>query len=393
MGVTDNVDVGRPQRSEDVVKVLSVVGARPNFVKLAPIDRAIAKREELDHVIVHTGQHYDDAMSAVFFRNLNLPEPHYELGVGVGTHAEQTGTIMQRFEPVCLDCKPDIVLVYGDVNSTVAAALVAAKMGIVVGHIEAGLRSRDWSMPEEINRVVTDRLANLHFVPSRDAEDNLRAEGVTMDNIHFVGNVMIDSLILALPRAIERAFYRRFGLQRREYIVATVHRPSIVDDPNTLRDVLNALVDAARKYPVILPMHPRTRRRLKEFSMATPKGQDFICLKPLGYLDMLSVVEAAGCVLTDSGGLQEETSYLGIPCVTVRPNTERPITITQGTNRLVSPDPDEILASLDVTMRGERPSRPAIEKWDGQAAERIVAILCDGGGGRYTGLLRTAFDT
>ncbi|HWP38051.1 MAG TPA: UDP-N-acetylglucosamine 2-epimerase (non-hydrolyzing), partial [Gemmatimonadales bacterium] len=302
------------------MRVLSVVGARPNFMKIAPLARALAARRGVTHVLVHTGQHYDRNMSDTFFEDLGAPEPDHNLEVGSGSHAAQTAAIMQRFEPVLLAERPDVVLVYGDVNSTVAAALVAAKLGVRIGHVEAGLRSRDWSMPEEINRVVTDRLSDLLFTPSPDADANLVAEGVPRERIHFVGNIMIDSLVALLPRARAADTPRRFGLSPGEFVVVTLHRPSNVDDAATLAGVMQALARVAEERPVLFPVHPRTRGRLEAFSVRSSNNR-LRLMDPLGYVDMLSLVQAAGLVITDSGGLQEETSFLGIPCLTVRPNT------------------------------------------------------------------------
>ncbi|HWP36363.1 MAG TPA: UDP-N-acetylglucosamine 2-epimerase (non-hydrolyzing) [Gemmatimonadales bacterium] len=355
--------------------ILSVVGARPNFVKLAPVCRALAGRRQVRHLIVHTGQHYDAEMSDAFFRDLGVPQPDWNLGVGSGSHARQTAQVMERLEPVMLEQRPDVVMVYGDVNSTLAAALVGAKLGVKIGHVEAGLRSHDWTMPEEINRIVTDRVADLLFTPSRDANDNLRREGVSPDRIHFVGNVMIDSLVWALPRARRLAPAARLGLATDEYVLATLHRPSNVDDPGTLGELLRGLADAAGTRPVIFPLHPRTRARIQASGFEPPAGLHLI--NPVSYLEMVGLVADAKLVITDSGGVQEETTYLGIPCFTVRPNTERPITCREGTNRLIPPRRDAVRsAALDGAQPSSRP--PVIDRWDGKAAERIVAVLCDG---------------
>ena len=357
------------------MRVLSVVGARPNFMKLAPVDRALVKRG-VEHVIVHTGQHYDPGMSDAFFEELWIPAPDHHLGVGSGSHAQQTAGVMQRLEPLLLDLRPDLMLVYGDVNSTVGAALVAAKLQVAIGHVEAGLRSGDWTMPEEINRVVTDRLSNLLFLPSRDAADNLSAEGVPNDRMHFVGNVMIDTLCWALPQALTLGAAARHGVGGRPYVVVTLHRPTNVDDPAVLRELLDALGRLAAKAPVLFPVHPRTRNRIMGLGPLRADGGVEL-LEPLGYLEMLSLVAGSALVITDSGGLQEETSYLGIPCITVRPNTERPITCTHGTNRLVLPRREPLLAAAERALGRRSPARPVIERWDGRAAERIVAVVCD----------------
>jgi len=324
------------------------------------------------HVIVHTGQHYDEGMSESFLRTLRIPTPDFNLAAGSGSHAQQTATIMQRFEPVCQEIRPDIVLVYGDVNSTLAAALVAAKLGIKVGHVEAGLRSRDWSMPEEINRVVTDRLSDLLFTPSRDADENLRLEGVAAERVHFVGNIMIDSLVELLPEARRRQ--SNGGRQPGPYAVVTLHRPANVDDPATLVAVMDGLVELAAERRILFPVHPRTRARLNDIGWRA--GTDRLELRePVSYVEMLSLVLGSDLVITDSGGLQEETSFLGVPCVTVRPNTERPITCVAGTNRLVAARRDAICEGAHAAMAARRPKPAALERWDGQTAQRIAAIL------------------
>ncbi len=358
------------------MRILSVVGARPNFMKLAPVDRELVRRG-VEHVIVHTGQHYDPGMSDGFFEQLWIPAPDHDLGVGSGSHAQQTAAVMQRLEPVVVEVQPDLVLTYGDVNSTLAAALLAAKLQMRVGHVEAGLRSRDWRMPEEINRVVTDRLSDLLFLPSRDAAANLEAEGIPADRMHFVGNVMIDTLCWALPQALLLDAPARFNVQGRPYAVVTLHRPANVDDPAVLRELLEALARLADRVPVLFPVHPRTRARILELRRP-PNDRGLRLIEPVGYLDMLSLVANAGLVVTDSGGLQEETSFLGVPCLTVRPNTDRPITCTHGTNRLVQPQPEAILAAAERALGRRSPARPVIERWDGQAAERIAQVVCDG---------------
>jgi UDP-N-acetylglucosamine 2-epimerase (non-hydrolysing) len=357
--------------------ILSVVGARPNFMKLAPLARQLAGRPGVRHVIVHTGQHYDDGMSESFIRTLQIPQPDFNLGAGSASHAQQTATIMQRFEPVCLETRPDVVLVYGDVNSTVAAALVAAKLGIRVGHVEAGLRSRDWSMPEEINRVVTDRLSDMLFTPSRDAGENLRAEGIPADRVHFVGNIMIDSLVALLPEARRRNGNGQFGAGRGPYAVVTLHRPANVDDPAALAELLGALTDLSTERVILFPVHPRTRARLAALDWQPPSDR-FKLLEPVPYVEMLRLIMDSEMVITDSGGLQEETSFLGIPCLTVRENTERPITCTEGTNRLVAARRDAICAAAREAAAARRSTPPPIERWDGKTAERIAAILCSG---------------
>jgi len=355
--------------------LLSVVGARPNFMKLAPLARAAAGRRGIRHVIVHTGQHYDAEMSDTFFAELGIPSPDHNLEVGSGSHAAQTALIMQRFEPVCLGAAPDVVLVYGDVNSTVAAALVAAKLGFRVAHVEAGLRSRDWTMPEEINRVVTDRLADLLFSPSWDAVENLRREGVPPERVHMVGNIMVDTLVALLPRAREAGAARRLGVGDRPFVFVTLHRPNNVDSPATLRELLDTLAELATKLPVLFPVHPRTRARVAELGWTPPLTGSLRLLDPLPYVETLSLVERARLVITDSGGLQEETSYLGVPCLTVRPSTERPVTCSLGTNRLVKAERGVILAAAGEALGNARQEPRPIERWDGRTAERILEVL------------------
>ena len=358
------------------MRVLSVVGARPNFMKLAPVDRELVKRG-VEHVIVHTGQHYDHGMSDAFFEELWIPTPDHHLGVGSGSHARQTAEVMQRLEPILVELRPDLLLVYGDVNSTLAAALVAAKLGVRIGHVEAGLRSGDWTMPEEINRVVTDRLSDLLFLPSRDAAANLAGEGIAVERMHFVGNVMIDTLSWALPQALALDAPARRGLSGTRFTVVTLHRPGNVDDPTVFRELVEALVALAERVVVLFPMHPRTRQRLQAQGLRLSDSGPVRVLEPLGYLEMLSLVAGAALVLTDSGGLQEETSFLGVPCLTVRPSTERPITCTCGTNRLVLPNREAIRAAAEHALAQRSPARPVIERWDGRAAERIARVVCD----------------
>jgi UDP-N-acetylglucosamine 2-epimerase (non-hydrolysing) len=351
------------------VKLLHVVGARPNFPKLAPVHRAAAAGG-LDQVVVHTGQHYDDTLSAAFFRDLGIPEPDVNLAVGSDTHAVQTARIMEGIEPVLLQEEPDWVIVYGDVNSTAAAALVASKLSLKVAHVEAGLRSYDRSMPEEINRIVTDRLADLLLTPSRDADETLRREGEPPEEIVFVGNVMIDTLYYALEAARRSGFRARVGADGCT-VVVTLHRPSNVDDPERLAALALGLRELADERPVIFPMHPRTEQRVRDAGLDLGAVR---VLKPVGYIEMLDLVDGAFAVVTDSGGLQEETTVLGIPCLTVRENTERPITITQGTNRLV-PDPRDIPSVIRTLRRPASWRTP--EGWDGQAGQRIARALIE----------------
>ena len=362
-------------------RILLVAGARPNFMKIAPIARRLADDPGVfDSKLVHTGQHYSANMSQVFFDELDLPKPDVNLEVGSGSHAVQTAQIMERFEPVLLDFQPHWVVVPGDVNSTLACTLVASKLGFLVAHVEAGLRSFDRSMPEEINRLVTDQLADLLFTPSRDGDENLRHEGVPEEKIRFVGNVMIDTLVCLLPKAEERwpSLRERFGLDR--YLLATLHRPSNVDDPATLSEILSALGEIAREIPVVFPVHPRTRSRIEESGLS-PSSRNLLLLEPMGYLDFLSLEAHASLVLTDSGGVQEETTYLGVPCLTARPNTERPITVSLGTNRLVKSAKAELVpAALEALKEGRRSDGEgprALEYWDGRAADRIVNVFLE----------------
>jgi UDP-N-acetylglucosamine 2-epimerase (non-hydrolysing) len=358
--------------------ILHVVGARPNFMKAAPVLRALAAHSGIRQTLVHTGQHYDAGMSEVFFRQLEMPEPDCNLEVGSGTHAQQTAAIMLAFEAVLEERKPELVLVYGDVNSTVAAALVCAKLGVRVGHVEAGLRSRDRRMPEEINRLLTDQLSDLLFTPSADADENLRGEGIAPAKIHLVGNVMIDTLVRLLPRA-EGQFSSDLATP---YAVVTLHRPSNVDDCAWLRELLGTLVDLSNRLSVIFPVHPRTRQRLDGLGAPPAPSGRLRLLEPLPYLEFLTLQRRAALVITDSGGIQEETTFLGVPCLTVRENTERPITITLGTNQLVGTDLQRLRAAAEgiigknETLAGEQTrSRCRVPLWDGHAAERIAEIL------------------
>jgi len=358
--------------------IVSVVGARPNVIKLAPVARELATRADVEHVIVHTGRHDEPGMAATFFEGLWVPTPDYHLGVGSGSHAAQTAEAMQRLEPLLLNRRPDLVLVYGDGDSTVAAALTAAKLGVAVGHVDAGLRSRDWTMPEEIDRVVTDRLSQLLFAPSRDAVENLRREGINAESVHFIGNIVIDSLCWALPRAQALDLATRYGLGGTPYVVATLHHPSNVDDAATLAELVTALAELGRTAPVLFPVHRRTHERLGFADLAAGGCGALRLMNPMSYLEMVGLVAAAGLVVTDSGGLQEETTFLGVPCLTVRPHTERPVTCLHGTNHLVPPRREAILAAAARALAGRSPARPVIERWDGRAAERVARVLCDG---------------
>ncbi len=358
------------------MRIICVVGARPNFMKVKPVMSALAGLGE--HVIlVHTGQHYDAAMSEVFFDDLGLRRPDHFLGAGSGSHATQTSRVMLAFEPLVGSVRPDLVIVVGDVNSTLACALVAAKAGVRLGHVEAGLRSGDWSMPEEINRVVTDRLSDFLFAPSADAAANLRAEGCAGERIHLVGNVMADTLLANIDRARSRDTLSRLGLRAGGYGLATLHRASNVDDGAVLGRLLSALRQVALSCPLVLPAHPRLLSRLGEVSGAVTGRLRVI--PPAGYLDFLALQAGARLVLTDSGGVQEETTVLGVPCLTLRDNTERPVTLTHGTNVLAGTDPDQIVsAARRVLAAPPAPRRPPL--WDGRAGERIAQALVAAGG-------------
>ena len=353
--------------------VLHVVGARPNYMKIAPLMDALKNVSGLRQVLVNTGQHYDEAMAKGFIRELSLPMPDRDLEVGSASHAVQTANVMIRFEQTCLEERPDLVVVVGDVNSTMAATLVAAKLGISVAHVEAGLRSFDLTMPEEINRIVTDRLAGILLTPSRDGDENLRREGVPPERIHFVGNIMIDTLLRHLPMATLDRVADRVNVADGCYALLTLHRPSNVDVAPTFEGILTAVAAIAEDMPVVFPVHPRTQTRVKEFGLEhLLKGVQVT--GPLGYIDFLSLTSHAKIVLTDSGGLQEETTALGIPCLTLRENTERPVTVTAGTNTIVGTDTANILAGYRAAMRGEVPKRLP-ELWDGRAASRISDVL------------------
>lgn len=348
--------------------ILHVVGARPNFMKAAPVLHALRARTGVRQTLVHTGQHYDKNLSDVFFTQLEIPAPDFNLGVGSGTHARQTADIMAGFEPVLLECKPDMVLVYGDVNSTVAAALVCAKLLVPVAHVEAGLRSFDRTMPEEVNRIVTDRLADVLFTPSADGDENLLREGISPKKIHLVGNVMIDSLVRLLPAAIRCP---PNGLPER-FALVTLHRPSNVDDAESLKNILKSLLTTSEQIEVVFPVHPRTRARIAQFGINVDKLH---LLQPVPYIEFLSLQRRATVVITDSGGIQEETTYLQVPCLTVRSNTERPITVTMGTNILVGHDSQELAVELSAILEGRAKRGNVPPLWDGRTGERIADVL------------------
>jgi len=360
------------------MKIDCVVGARPNFMKMAPIIQALKATPGLEPRLIHTEQHYDEAMSKVFFDELGMPVPDLFLGVGSAGHSEQTARVMVEFDKVVAADRPDFVLVVGDVNSTMAAALVAAKRLIPIGHVEAGLRSFDRTMPEEINRIVTDVVSDLLFTTSEDAHVNLANEGIDASKIRFVGNTMIDSLLSHRERARTTSkALETFGVTAGRYLLVTLHRPANVDEPAALSGLLGALGQLADERPVLFPVHPRTRARIESFGLGDllARHPGLRLIDPLGYLDFLRLMESAELVLTDSGGIQEETTVLGVPCLTLRPNTERPVTITEGTNILVGTDPARILEEGRKILAGHRKTGKSPKYWDGRAADRIATAL------------------
>ncbi|MDQ7818408.1 MAG: UDP-N-acetylglucosamine 2-epimerase (non-hydrolyzing) [Melioribacteraceae bacterium] len=365
------------------MKIISVVGARPNFMKIAPVHRAIHKYNTLHsslfihHLICHTGQHYDSNMSDQFFNDLELPSPDYYLGVGSGTHAVQTAKIMVEFEKVLNAENPDLVIIVGDVNSTIACSLTAVKMGIKVAHVEAGLRSFDRTMPEEINRILTDSISDFLFVTEKSGLDNLKREGVPDNKVFFVGNCMIDSLIHYLPKAETSNVINNFLLLPFDFILVTLHRPSNVDDPYRLKEILEFLCSLSNDQKVIFPVHPRTRNIMEANQLQITDPSSLILTEPLGYIEFLSLMKNASLVITDSGGIQEETTYLQIPCVTLRSSTERPVTIDVGTNYLVGEDLDQADRIVTEILSGKSRKGQIPKLWDGKAAERIVSILVE----------------
>jgi UDP-N-acetylglucosamine 2-epimerase (non-hydrolysing) len=354
-----------------------IAAARPNFMKIAPLYHALKKADWADPVIVHTGQHYDLNMSEAFFKDLELPEPHFHLGVGSGSHAEQTGKVMIAYERLLLERRPDLVVVVGDVNSTVACTLAAVKLAVKTAHLEAGLRSFDRSMPEEINRIVTDSIAEILWTPSPDGDANLLREGVAPAKIERVGNIMIDSLEMMRPRIMAENAASKYGLKNGAYGVVTLHRPSNVDRPEVLKGLCDALQRIAAGMPLVFPVHPRTRKNLEAFGLwgGIGSGNGLHVVEPLGYVPFMSLVFNCRLVVTDSGGIQEETTYLGIPCLTLRPNTERPITVTEGTNRLCSPQ--DMVACAESALALKPAPRP-VELWDGLTAARVVRSIKQG---------------
>ena len=358
------------------IRIANVVGARPNFVKIAPLMAAYDQTELFDPLLVHTGQHYDEALSDLFFRDLSIPHPHFNLGVGSGSHAAQTAAIMKLFEPVLLEHQPDAVLVVGDVNSTIACGLVAVKLGVPLIHVEAGLRSGDRTMPEEINRIVTDAISDILFCTEQEAVENLAREGIPKEQVFLVGNVMADTLLANRKRAEDSKILDRLELQPMDYAVATLHRPSNVDNEKVLSGIMDALDQIQRELPIVLPMHPRLTEMLNQHGLQEKvKAMDRLMITdPLGYLDFLKLLNNSCIAFTDSGGVQEETTVLGIPCLTLRDSTERPVTITTGTNRLVGISTEEIVSGFRHAM-GSPPLNKIPDLWDGMSAKRIVEIL------------------
>lgn len=356
--------------------IVHIVSARPNFMKAAPVIGALAAHQGVRQRLVHTGQHYDPNMSDVFFRQLCLPKPDVNLGVGSGSHAVQTAEAMVKLEEFFVAERPDLVLVYGDVNPTAAAALVCAKLHIPVGHVEAGLRSFDRRMPEEVNRLVTDQLADLLFTPSLDGNENLAREGVDESKVHFIGNVMIDTLVRLLPQA-EAEWPRLrddFEIESGNYGLVTLHRPSNVDEPEALAELVETLDVLAERLPLVFPVHPRTRKRMTDLGLAFSHPNVSV-VEPIGYLDFLALQRNARVVITDSGGVQEETTYLGVPCLTVRENTERPVTVTEGTNILIDQDMEQLLKEVEEILAGGAKNGQIPNLWDGKAGERIAEVV------------------
>jgi UDP-N-acetylglucosamine 2-epimerase (non-hydrolysing) len=358
------------------MKVITVAGARPNFIKIAPLYRAFEKKKDIfQHLICHTGQHFDQNMSKIFFEQLEMPEPDFNLGVGSGTHADQTARIMIEFEKIMNQEKPDLILVPGDVNSTLACSVVASKMGIKIGHVEAGLRSYDRDMPEEINRIVTDVLSDYLFVSEESGMINLKKEGVPDEKVYFVGNIMIDSLVHFLPSIEKSGILDELGLEPDGYTLMTFHRPSNVDYATSLGELVGMLNRLAEKTKLVFPMHPRTRKNLENHGYRDSLNKNILLLEPIGYIDFLALTRSAELVITDSGGIQEETTFLGVQCITVRNNTERPVTVTVGSNQLIGTEYDAVEKAAVEVLDGHLKKGSIPELWDGHTADRIVEII------------------
>lgn len=358
-------------------KIVMVVGARPNFMKSAPLMRELAKHpDHFETILIHTGQHYDHKLSQLFFDELKMPKPNIYLGVGSGSHAEQTARIMTSLESELMELKPELVIVFGDINSTLATSVVTSKLWIKLAHVEAGLRSFDNSMPEEINRIVTDRLSNYLFVSEQSGLDNLKSEGVPDEKVFFTGNIMIDSLVSNLEVASKSDILDRLNIKRGEYIAMTMHRPANVDNPEIFKSLFDAIRKISKRMPIVFPCHPRTQKRIEEFGLDQDSNDDnLIIIEPLGYLDFLKLQTESKLLLTDSGGIQEETTYLKIPCITMRENTERPSTVDIGTNIIVGTDPEKIINATMSAIDGKGKKGAVPELWDGKTADRIVDIL------------------
>ncbi len=361
------------------MKIINVVGARPNFMKIAPIQREMVKLKNIHPVLLHTGQHYDEKMSKLFFEDLEMPQPDIYLGVGSATHAQQTAKIMIEFEKVLETKKPDLILVVGDVNSTAACSMVAAKMGVKIAHVEAGLRSFDRTMPEEINRIVTDALSDFLFVTEKSGLENLQREGISDKKFFFTGNVMIDSLVYFMQKADKSNILHQLRLNGQPYALITLHRPSNVDVRENFVNLLDAFAEIEKELSIVFPIHPRSRKMMHQFGLdkKASKMKNLKLLDPIGYLDFMQLMRRAKLVLTDSGGIQEETTYLGIPCLTMRENTERPVTIEIGTNILIGSDTERVVTEAKKILRGDVKNGRIPELWDGRAAERIVNILVE----------------
>lgn len=359
-------------------KIISVVGARPNFMKVAPLYREFKKYpDKIQHLICHTGQHYDEKMSKIFFDELELPKPDFYLGIGSGTHAEQIAGVMVAFEKVLQEEKPDLVIVVGDVNSTIACSLVASRFNIKVAHVEAGLRSFDRTMPEEINRMLTDTIADYLFVTEQSGLDNLKQEGIPDNKIFFVGNVMIDSLVYYLPKVEKSNILQLLNCRKNEYILVTLHRPANVDTKEGLEDLFQMLNRISQKKKIVFPIHPRTKNNLNKFSLSDSISENILLTEPLGYIEFVSLIKNSLMIVTDSGGIQEESTYLQVPCITVRNNTERPVTVSVGTNRLIGTDTSKVELAVDEVLKGKIKKGNIPEWWDGCAAERICKIIVD----------------
>jgi UDP-N-acetylglucosamine 2-epimerase (non-hydrolysing) len=359
-------------------KIISVVGARPNFIKVSPVHKAFKKYgKSIQNLICHTGQHYDKNMSGIFFDELELPKPDFYLGVGSGSHAVQTAKIMIEFEKVLISENPDLIIVVGDVNSTIACTLTASKLNIKTAHIEAGLRSFDREMPEEINRLLTDSIADFLFVTEKSGLINLRNEGIPDDKIFFTGNVMIDSLVRHLPLAEKLSFYKKYKLEKNKYVLVTLHRPGNVDTKEGLEALLKLLNTLSDKRKILFPVHPRTKLNMKIFGLDNLVGKNIIITEPVGYLDFLSLIKDSELIITDSGGIQEESTYLGIQCITVRNNTERPVTVDVGTNQCIGTDMIKVEEAALRILNGQIKKGIIPELWDGKAAERITEIIVD----------------